>query len=78
MEITNQLKQKVWEKGQIVDGFNPDMYRKDPCGAWIAWDKYGIRDNWQAVDWHLQRSLCRRNVNCEEPTLSYSVICGCA
>ncbi len=45
MEITNQLKQSVWEKGQIVDGFNPDMYRKDPCGAWIAWDKYGVQDN---------------------------------
>lgn len=45
MNITNQLKQRVWEKGQVVDGFNPDMYRKDPCGAWIAWDKYGVQDN---------------------------------
>ena len=45
MELTNQLKLKVWEKAQIVDGFNPDMYRKDPCGAWIVWDKYGIQDN---------------------------------
>lgn len=45
MEITNQLKLRVWKKGQIVDGFNSDMYRKDPCGAWIAWDKYGIQDN---------------------------------
>lgn len=45
MEVTNQLKQQVWEKGQIVDGFNPDMYRKDPCGAWIVWDRYGVRDS---------------------------------
>ncbi len=45
MNITNQLKQRVWEKGQVVNGFNPDMYRKDPCGAWIAWDKYGVQDN---------------------------------
>lgn len=21
------------------------MYRKDPCGAWIAWDKYGVQDS---------------------------------
>jgi len=35
----------VWENGQKVDGFNPDMYRKDPCGAWIVWDKYGVRDS---------------------------------
>lgn len=45
MDITNQLKRSVWEKGQKVSGFNPDMYRKDPCGAWIVWDKYGIQDN---------------------------------
>ena len=45
MDISNQLKRSVWEKGQIVDGLNPDMYRKDPCGAWIAWDKYGMQDN---------------------------------
>lgn len=45
MELTNQLKRSVWEKGQKVDGFNPDMYRKDPCGAWIVWDKYGVSDS---------------------------------
>lgn len=39
------LKRNVWEKGQVVDGFNPDLYRKDPCGAWIVWDKFGIQDN---------------------------------
>ena len=45
MEITNKLKLSVCEKGQIVDGFNPDIYRKDPCGACIACDKYGAQDN---------------------------------
>lgn len=45
MNITNELKRSVWEKAQIVDGFNSDMYRKDPCGAWIAWDKYGVQDS---------------------------------
>lgn len=39
------LKRNVWEKGQVVNGFNPDLYRKDPCGAWIVWDKFGIQDN---------------------------------
>lgn len=50
MEITPQLKRAVWEKAQAVEGLNPDMYRKDPCGAWIVWDKYGVQDNiygWQ-------------------------------
>lgn len=39
------LKRNVWEKGQVVDGFNSDLYRKDPCGAWIVWDKFGVQDN---------------------------------
>ena len=50
MNADIQLRRKVWEKAQTVDGFNPDMYRKDPCGAWIVWDKYGVQDSiygWQ-------------------------------
>lgn len=50
MYITDSLKRDVWAKGQIVDGFDPAMYRKDACGAWIVWDKYGASDNiygWQ-------------------------------
>ncbi len=45
MVIDIQLRKRVWEKGQKVEGFNPDLYRKDPCGAWIIWDKYGVHDN---------------------------------
>ena len=41
----DSMKQKVWEKGQKVEGFDPGLYRKDPCGAWIVWDKYGVQDN---------------------------------
>lgn len=45
MYITDALKRKVWDKGQIVDGFDSAMYRKDACGAWILWDKYGASDS---------------------------------
>jgi hypothetical protein len=44
MDIEN-IKKNVWKKGQVVEGFSPDLYRKDPCGAWIVWDKYGVQDN---------------------------------
>lgn len=50
MIVTDVLKREVWEKGQKVEGFDPGMYRKDACGAWIIWDKYGALDNlygWQ-------------------------------
>lgn len=50
MEINNELKNKVWEKATIIKDYNPDIYRQDPCGAWIIYDKYGVTDNmygWQ-------------------------------
>lgn len=51
MTISEELKQKVWEKGRVVEGFNPEMYRKDACGAWIIRDKYGAIDN--LYGWHI-------------------------
>lgn len=45
MTITSDLKLAVWQKARVVEGFNPDMFRKDACGAWMSWDKYGIKDN---------------------------------
>lgn len=70
MEITNKLKLSVWEKGQIVDGFNPDMYRKDPCGAWIAWDKYGAQDNF--FGWEIDHIFPKSKL--EEMGFSISLI----
>lgn len=45
MTVTEELKKQIWEKGRIVEGYDSDMYRKDACGAWIIWDKYGVQDN---------------------------------
>ena len=39
------VKRLVWEKGRIVEGVDPTMFRKDPCDAWIVWDKFGVQDN---------------------------------
>lgn len=36
--------QNVWEKG-LTTNYDPRKYRKDNCGAWIARDKYGVRDS---------------------------------
>lgn len=40
MEITEEIKRIVWDKGTKVQNFDPSKYRKDACGAWIAWDRY--------------------------------------
>lgn len=31
----------VWSKGHIVPGYDPNVYRKDSCGAWMQRDQYG-------------------------------------
>jgi hypothetical protein len=41
MLCTEEIVQKVWEKG-IVDGRNdPKYWRLDACGAWISRSEYG-------------------------------------
>ena len=45
MSFTNDIIQRVWEKGQIIPGNNPDEWRKDQCGAWIGRRFYGNRES---------------------------------
>lgn len=45
MDVTISLRLAVWEKAKIEPGFDPKMFRKDACGAWMVWDKYGVQDN---------------------------------
>lgn len=35
----------VWGKATKVDGFDPNQFRKDGCGAWIIRNHYGLRDS---------------------------------
>lgn len=35
----------VWHKGLIVNGYDPDIYRKDYSGAWISRNAYGDRES---------------------------------
>lgn len=36
---------RIWEKAQKVDNFDPKQFRKDACGAWIIRNHYGLRDS---------------------------------
>lgn len=33
----------VWRKGNVVPGYDPNVTRKDKCGAWIRYSEYGNR-----------------------------------
>lgn len=45
MSFTDDIKKKVWEKARVEPDYDENIVRKDACGAWIMWDKYGLRDN---------------------------------
>jgi len=49
------LIQQVWEKGTIVPGNDPNIWRQDACGAWImrsAYSNRGSQYGWE-ID-HIQ------------------------
>lgn len=37
-----QTKLSVWNKALIVPGNDPNIRRKDRCGAWIDWNQHGF------------------------------------
>ncbi|MBU0634372.1 MAG: HNH endonuclease [Candidatus Omnitrophica bacterium] len=37
--------QKVWEKGKVVSGNDPNVWRKDQCEAWMGRAYYGNRNS---------------------------------
>lgn len=45
MTFTEEIIQKVWEKGEVVASVDEDVWRKDQCGAWIGRNSYGDRDS---------------------------------
>jgi hypothetical protein len=49
----------VWNKGTAVLGYEPTKYRKDPCGAWMAFSDYGNRDS--IYGWEVDHILAVAN-----------------
>jgi 5-methylcytosine-specific restriction endonuclease McrA len=40
-QFSEATKIAVWNKATIVTEYDPRIYRKDICSAWIEWSKYG-------------------------------------
>ena len=50
MIFSEKQKQDAWNRAMTVEGYDSSRFRKDACGAWIIWDKYGDTDSlygWQ-------------------------------
>lgn len=66
MEVTETLKKEVWNKGVIVPDYDATMYRKDACGAWIAWSSFGDRHSpygWEIDHIYPESSLQLKKVS---------------
>lgn len=37
--------QDAWNRATSVEGYDATRFRKDACGAWIIWNKYGDTDS---------------------------------
>jgi hypothetical protein len=45
MAWTEDMIQKAWEKGRVIENNDPKVWRKDECGAWIYRKHHGNRDS---------------------------------
>lgn len=45
MAWTHEQKSAAWNKATVVGKNDPNVWRKDECGAWIGWGEYGNRDS---------------------------------
>lgn len=67
--VTDDLKRSVWKKGREVEGFNPNLIRKDACGAWIKYDDFRNRESiygWEIDHVFPEAILKERQVSQEE------------
>lgn len=63
---SEELLDRLWKKAQEVDNYDPAIYRKDACGAWIMRDKYGDRTSafgWEVDHVYPESKLKKANVS---------------
>jgi len=44
-EADERLKIAVWLKGKVIDGFNPEIWRRDAYGHTMKYSEYGQQTN---------------------------------
>ena len=50
---TKEEKLKIWEKGKVISGMDPTIWRLDQCGAIMKWDLYGDRTDKTNCGWEI-------------------------
>lgn len=39
--MNEDMMRKIWEKASQIEGLDPDLFRKDACGAIMSWSHFG-------------------------------------
>lgn len=52
--FSDEIVDKIWRKGRVLDGWNSDEYRLDAAGAMMAKSHRGTDDNY---DWEIDHVL---------------------
>ena len=47
----------VWQKARVVNGHNPDVQRKDICGAWIRFNLYSDTEDPSRMGWEIDHIM---------------------
>jgi hypothetical protein len=55
LTFDQQTVQRVWEKGQVTENADPEIWRQDQCGAWIRRDSYGDLES--QFGWEIDRVI---------------------
>lgn len=53
-QLEHQRKLSAWSRAHSVPGYNPNLYRRDAYGSWIAWSEYGQQT---AYGWEIDHEL---------------------
>jgi len=59
--MNEEIKKNVWNKGQIVQNNNQEIWRKDQCDAWIKYNEYGNRNS--DYGWEIDHIDCNTDNN---------------
>ena len=64
MELTEELKRAIWEKGVVDDKYPSERVRKDACGAFMLYEDFGDRNSifgWEIDHIYPASKLKQRN-----------------
>lgn len=64
MTFSNEEIRLIWNRAETIPGIAPNIYRRDECGAWMAFNEFGNARS--SLGWQIDFSLYDPNNNDED------------